>query len=224
MIQVDIPGYRVLQLTHLVMDYNGTLAVDGEIAAGVAAAMEVLASQVTIHVITADTFGLAANGLKGCPVKLSVLPPGDQDVAKLDYVERLGAAQTAAVGNGRNDRRMLKKSALGIAVVLGEGPAVIRHVPVHDRQADHLLQSFQMPEYQCPVGPGAGQRNVQVVAVRLGPEPAAAARAGAAVGGDPVTKLRRAALEVALVRLGVVPLVFPFSVHQKSHNSILRSI
>jgi soluble P-type ATPase len=123
MITVDIPGYGLLRLEHLVMDYNGTLAVDGEIAAGVAAAMEVLASQVTIHVITADTFGLAANGLKGCPVKLSVLPPGDQDVAKLDYVERLGAAQTAAVGNGRNDRRMLAAAGLGIAVILDEGAA-----------------------------------------------------------------------------------------------------
>jgi soluble P-type ATPase len=123
MIAIDIPGYGLLRLEHLVMDYNGTLAVDGEIAAGVAAAMEVLASQVTIHVITADTFGLAANGLKGCPVKLSVLPPGDQDVAKLDYVERLGAAQTAAVGNGRNDRRMLAAAGLGIAVILDEGAA-----------------------------------------------------------------------------------------------------
>ena len=37
MIAVDIPGYGPLRLEHLVMDYNGTLAVDGEIAAGVAA-------------------------------------------------------------------------------------------------------------------------------------------------------------------------------------------
>ena len=123
MITVDIPGYRSMQLAHLVMDYNGTLAVDGEIAAGVAAALAALASQVTIHVITADTFGLAADRLEGCPVKLSVLPPGDQDAAKLDYVERLGAVQTVAVGNGRNDRRMLAAAGLSIAVILDEGAA-----------------------------------------------------------------------------------------------------
>lgn len=123
MIAVDIPGYGPLRLDHLVMDYNGTLAVDGEIAAGVASALAALASQVTIHVITADTFGLAAKRLAGYPVKLSVLPPGDQDAAKLDYVERLGAAQTVAVGNGRNDRRMLAAAGLGIAVILDEGAA-----------------------------------------------------------------------------------------------------
>ncbi len=123
MIAVDIPGYGPLQLEHLVMDYNGTLAVDGKVEKGVAAALEMLASRLTIHVITADTFGLAADGLEGCPVKLSLLPPETQDAAKLNYVQGLGAAQTVAIGNGRNDRRMLAAAGLGIAVILDEGAA-----------------------------------------------------------------------------------------------------
>lgn len=123
MIQVDIPGYRVLQLEHLVMDYNGTLAVDGRLEEGVREAFKDLSSQLAIHVITADTFGLAAGQLKDSPVQLSVLSPGHQDIAKRDYVERLGGAATVAVGNGRNDRLMLKTAELGIAVVLREGAA-----------------------------------------------------------------------------------------------------
>lgn len=123
MIQVDIPGYRQLQLAHLVMDYNGTLAVDGKLEAGVRDALAVLSSQLTIHIITADTFGLAAGQLKDAPVQLSVLPPGHQDVAKRDYVNRLGCAGTVAVGNGRNDRLMLQAAELGIAVALQEGAA-----------------------------------------------------------------------------------------------------
>lgn len=125
MIAVDIPGYRVLQLEHLVMDYNGTLAVDGRLEEGVREAFEDLSSQLTIHVITADTFGLAAGQLKESPVQLSVLPPGQQDIAKQDYVNRLGGAATVAVGNGRNDRLMLKTAELGIAVVLREGAAAV---------------------------------------------------------------------------------------------------
>jgi len=125
MIQVDIPGYRVLQLTHLVMDYNGTLAVDGELEAGVRAALSALSTHLTIHVVTADTFGLAAEQLKGVPLKLSILPPGHQDVAKRDYVNHLGCAQTVAVGNGRNDRLMLQAAELGMAVVLREGAAAV---------------------------------------------------------------------------------------------------
>lgn len=123
MIRVDIPGYRPLALTHLVMDYNGTLAVDGQLESGAREALERLAPRLDIHVVTADTFGLAAEQLKGAPVQLSILPPGDQDVAKRDYVDRLGCAATVAVGNGRNDRLMLAAAEVGIAVLLREGAA-----------------------------------------------------------------------------------------------------
>jgi soluble P-type ATPase len=123
MISVEIPGYRSIQLAHLVMDYNGTLAVDGEIEPGVAPLLEKLAAHLKIHVVTADTFGLAAERLARSPVELSVLPPGEQDVAKRDYVNELGGAGTVAVGNGRNDRLMLAAAGLGIAVILDEGAA-----------------------------------------------------------------------------------------------------
>ena len=124
MITVDIPGYRRIELGHLVMDYNGTLAVDGEIEPGVIQALDVLAPQLTIHVVTADTFGLAADRLAGHPVKLSILPPGKQDEAKRNYVEAIGGTGTVAIGNGRNDRLMLRHASLGIAVILDEGVAV----------------------------------------------------------------------------------------------------
>ena len=123
MIQVDIPGYRELQLQHLVMDYNGTLAVDGQLEAGVGKALTALAPHIAIHVITADTFGRAADQLKGSPAELSILPAGHQDVAKRDFVNQLGCAGTVAVGNGRNDRLMLQAAELGIAVLLREGAA-----------------------------------------------------------------------------------------------------
>jgi soluble P-type ATPase len=106
------------------MDYNGTLAVDGALENGVPEALARLAPRIEIHVVTADTFGLAAEQLKDAPVHLSILPPGDQDVAKRDYVNRLGCAATVAVGNGRNDRLMLAAAEVGVAVLLREGAAM----------------------------------------------------------------------------------------------------
>ena len=35
MIALEIPGYGAVRLAHLVLDYNGTLAVDGRLASGV---------------------------------------------------------------------------------------------------------------------------------------------------------------------------------------------
>jgi soluble P-type ATPase len=121
--EITIPGYGRLHLEHLVMDYNGTLAVDGRLVDGVCEALTALSEELTLHVLTADTFGKAAFGLEGVPCKLSLLPDDDQHNRKRDYVVSLGAERTVSIGNGRNDQLMLKASALGIAVMLVEGIA-----------------------------------------------------------------------------------------------------
>lgn len=123
MISVDIPGFRNLRLAHLVLDYNGTLARDGELLPGVAEALAKLAPQIRLHVVTADTFGLAGGELAALPVDLTVTPAQTQAEAKLEYISRLGADGVVALGNGRNDRRMLSAAALGIALIQSEGAA-----------------------------------------------------------------------------------------------------
>ena len=125
MIIVDVPGYRTLEIKHLVLDYNGTLAVDGRLIGGVGECLKQLAADLEIHVITADTFGKVESGMKGIPCKVSILGLENQDLAKLEYVNHLGAEHTACVGNGRNDRLMLEQAVLGIAVILGEGASSV---------------------------------------------------------------------------------------------------
>lgn len=121
--RVNIPGTGELTLAHLVLDYNGTLAVDGSLLPAVPERIEALSTKLTVHVVTADTFGSVRNAVEKLPLKLTVLPPGAQDRTKADMVAALGAAHCCAVGNGRNDRLMLQVAALGIAVVQGEGAA-----------------------------------------------------------------------------------------------------
>ena len=123
MIEIDVPGYQTLQLKHLVLDYNGTIACDGALIAGVKKSLTALADEVQVHVLTADTFGKAQEGTGGIACQLSVLSPEAQDIGKLTYVRGLGAENVVCVGNGRNDRLMLKEAALGIAVILKEGAA-----------------------------------------------------------------------------------------------------
>jgi soluble P-type ATPase len=121
MIEVEVPGFGRLEIEHLVLDYNGTLAVDGRLVDGVADDLNALADRLTVHVVTADTFGKAAEALADVRCRLEILPPGGQDAAKRDFVRALGADRTAAAGNGRNDRLMLREAAVGIAVILAEG-------------------------------------------------------------------------------------------------------
>jgi soluble P-type ATPase len=123
MIEIDIPGFGRLRLEHLILDYNGTIAVDGQPVQGVKERLIALARHVEIHVLTADTFGGVEKKLSDIPCKIHVLPVEAQDKAKMEYVDRLGGGGTVCIGNGRNDVMMLKKAALGIAVVQDEGAA-----------------------------------------------------------------------------------------------------
>ena len=123
MIDIDIPGYGRLQLEHLVLDYNGTLAIDGKPIEGVLERLEHLSQSLSVHVVTADTFGKVNSSLTGIPCQISVLPLDNQAEGKREHIQQLGFDTTACVGNGRNDRLMLETSALGTAVIQEEGTA-----------------------------------------------------------------------------------------------------
>jgi soluble P-type ATPase len=148
MIAIDIPGFGALRLQHLVLDYNGTLAADGELLPGVGEALKALAGQMRIHVITADTFGRAAEMLAGLPVDLVIAPATAQAEAKLEFVTALGADEVVAIGNGRNDRRMLEAAALGIAVIQSEGASTesVRCAPVVATSILDALELLQHPQ------------------------------------------------------------------------------
>jgi soluble P-type ATPase len=73
MLEIEIPGYKILHLEYLVLDYNGTLACDGQLLPGVEPRLRQLSRQLKIHVLTADTFGTVQEALAGVPVEISVL-------------------------------------------------------------------------------------------------------------------------------------------------------
>jgi soluble P-type ATPase len=124
MIEVRIPGRdETMELRHLVLDFNGTLALDGRIKAGVGELLSEVSRVLDVHVVTAGTFGGVENELRGIPCSLKVLGGADHTAQKGRYVEDLGAEQTVAIGNGRNDRAMLEKAKLGILVIQEEGAA-----------------------------------------------------------------------------------------------------
>ncbi|MBC7106278.1 MAG: HAD family hydrolase, partial [Firmicutes bacterium] len=108
-------------LRHLVCDLNGTLALDGQVRVATRERLERLANWLDICVLTADTLGMAAQALKGIPVRLVTVRGEDTPSAKVEVVKELGPKSVVAIGNGRNDRLMLAEAALGIAVLGPEG-------------------------------------------------------------------------------------------------------
>jgi len=121
MLEINIPGFGMVRLEHLVTDFSGTLSVDGKLLPGVREQLNALAHQLTVHIVTADTFGTVQREVEGVQGELKLLALNDQDIQKEDYVRKLGVDHVVAIGNGNNDRRMLRAARLGIAVIEGEG-------------------------------------------------------------------------------------------------------
>lgn len=148
MIEIDIPGFRKMSLGHLVCDYNGTLACDGAILPEVTSLIQRLSKIMKIHIVTADTFGIAKKSLSGLPVFLSILSEENQDESKRAFVEKLGNMTTVCVGNGRNDSLMLKEAALGICLIQTEGAHVttLLHADIVCTSAKDALELLLNPK------------------------------------------------------------------------------
>lgn len=104
--------------TELVLDYTGTLALDGELLPGVTERLTDLARFFRITVLTADTFGSARAQLEVLPADVHIVRTGTD---KADFVRELGAEQVIAIGNGRNDIPMMRLAGLRIGIIGPEG-------------------------------------------------------------------------------------------------------
>jgi soluble P-type ATPase len=118
---IKIPGRETVEIKNIIFDYNGTIAIDGQLIEGAAKSINELSSDFNFHVITADTFGSVNNELKDVTCKVIKIPEQNQDQTKVEYLLKLGKETTLCVGNGRNDKLMLKESVVGIAVIQDEG-------------------------------------------------------------------------------------------------------
>jgi len=121
MLEIEIPGFGPVLLHHLVSDFTGTLSVDGALLPGVKEKLNEISGILDVHILTADTFGKAMNELEGVKCGIHILTGESHDIQKEEFVEKLGAGSVIALGNGNNDRRMLKAARVGIAVCLAEG-------------------------------------------------------------------------------------------------------
>ena len=124
MLEINIPGRGNLQISHLVSDVNGTLAVDGVLLNGLAKKISQLRDRLTVHLLTADTHGGQAIIDQQLNLQAVRIHPGDEARQKADYVRSLGAESVVAIGQGANDAEMLKEAGLGICVLSKEGAAV----------------------------------------------------------------------------------------------------
>jgi len=120
-IEIRVPGRGDYAIEHMVLDLNGTIALDGKIIGGVKERIIALSKNVGIIVVTADTNKNAKKLLKDLPVALCTIEEARESEQKARLVREKGEEVTVCVGNGSNDVSMLKESAIGICIVGREG-------------------------------------------------------------------------------------------------------
>lgn len=119
-IEIELPGEPPIVLTHLVLDFTGTLSFDGKLLPDVGKILKELSKHLNITILTADTFGTAKESLGNLPVEVRIVKNGEE---KAKCVNSIGASKVIAIGNGRNDVEMMRLAALAISVMGPEGCA-----------------------------------------------------------------------------------------------------
>lgn len=131
MLTICIPGRQPLQMQSLLLDYNGTIALDGQIMGSIRSRLEELSKVLDIYVITADTHGTAARQCEGLPLTVLTYPTTQVGRIKAEQAQKLEGG-VACIGNGFNDIQMSDVCELSICVIGREGccGALISHCDV----------------------------------------------------------------------------------------------
>ena len=116
MIRIEIPGREALEIAHVVLDYNGTIAVDGALLPPVRQRLEQLKEVVEIHVLPADTYGTVQEQCRMPSVAVHTFPRAGAAACKAEIVSALEGG-VACFGNGFNDIPMFE--AAGYPVGMG---------------------------------------------------------------------------------------------------------
>lgn len=124
MLEITIPTRGLIRLEYLILDVNGTIALDGQLLPEVEERVAGLRGLLGICLVSADTQGTLAELSSALNVAARRLEAGDEAAQKAALVEEHGADRVVAIGNGANDAAMLRRAGLGIAVLGGEGLAV----------------------------------------------------------------------------------------------------
>lgn len=148
MIEILVPGLKPFEITQVVVDYNGTIAVDGKIPMELKAKLAKLSKLVPITVLTADTHGTAKAECEPLGLAVRTFPQESAAACKKEIVEELGPDNVACLGNGFNDIPMFKIARLSIGVLDVEGMcgALLPHATILCRSSAEAIDLLLNPK------------------------------------------------------------------------------
>jgi soluble P-type ATPase len=123
MITMERPGQEPLRIEYILIDFEGTLAVDRRVDPKAKDKMNLLSRRTKIYVLAQGQDQVAEEVLKKVTAEVVHLKEGESSLGKLSLLNELGPQRTVAIGNGLDDVAMVENAGLGICVISREGTA-----------------------------------------------------------------------------------------------------
>ena len=121
MIFIERPGQGNLEIEFILIDFEGTLALDRRVHPKAKDKINLLSKRAKIYILTKGEKEHAEEVLKKVKAEIIYLMEGKSSQQKLDLLRQLGANRTVAIGNGVDDVPMIEEAGLGICVLGKEG-------------------------------------------------------------------------------------------------------
>lgn len=142
-------GESEYNLSEIVLDLNGTLAVNGKFVKGVKQRIEKLKELgFTMYLLTGDQRGTAAEQAKSLGIQVIITPTGKEKEA---FTKTLKKKSLVAIGNARIDIGTFKHASLRIATVQSEGihAQILKHVDIVVPSINSALDLLINPDIFC---------------------------------------------------------------------------
>jgi soluble P-type ATPase len=121
MITLQRPGRTPLEVEFILLNLEGTLAIDRRIHPKAKDKLNLLSKRTSIYILTKAEPEAIREILRKVKAEVVFFKEGEVSRAKLDLVRHLGATKTVAIGNGVDDVPMIEEAGLGICIIGVEG-------------------------------------------------------------------------------------------------------
>lgn len=141
MISIQRSGMGSLDIHFVLIDFEGTLAMDGRVHPKAKDKVNLLSKRATLYIVTKSSREKVEETLRKMTVEILYVPEGDSSQQKLNLLQRLGPHQTAVIGNGLDDARIMEQAGLGMCVIGKEGSSA-EAVAKADLVVTHVLDAL----------------------------------------------------------------------------------
>ncbi len=123
MISIQRPGQPPMDIEFLLIDYEGSLAMDGRIHPKAKDKINLLSKRLKIYIFAKGEREKVEERLRRVKGEIIFLNEGKTSGEKLEVLKKVGLERTVVIGNGVDDPALFEEARLSICVIGKEGAA-----------------------------------------------------------------------------------------------------